>query len=162
DRATNDPEPGPRNIALQVLAQSWADDPDTAAFLRDRATNDPEPDLRQSAVQTLARCWADDSDTAALLRDRATNDPDSALRQSAVQWFAVITPDPMDAVPFLARLSDHEDASVRIAVVRALGYGWPTHPAVEPLLRDRVACDPDGEVRTTATRLLSSLSLGLA
>ncbi|MCL7429489.1 HEAT repeat domain-containing protein, partial [Streptomyces sp. YS415] len=100
--------------------------------------------------------------TAAVLRDRATNDPDAALRQSAVQWFAVITPDPTDAVPFLAHLADQEDASVRIAVIQALGYGWPTHPAVEPLLRDRVDRDPDGEVRTTANRLLNSLSLGLA
>ncbi|MFF3897388.1 HEAT repeat domain-containing protein [Streptomyces sp. NPDC001812] len=162
DRATNDPDATLRQSAVQTLARGWAGDPDTAAFLRDRAINDPDATLRQSAVQTLARGWAGDPDTAAFLRDRAINDPDATLRQSAVQWFSVVTPDPTAAVPFLARLADQEDASVRIAVVRALGYGWPTHPAVEPLLRERFARDPDREVRTTATELLNSLPLGLA
>ncbi|MGA5649070.1 HEAT repeat domain-containing protein [Streptomyces seoulensis] len=161
DRVTNDPDSGPRNTALQALTQHWADDPDTTTLLRDRATNDPDVALRQSAVQTLAQGWPDDPDTTTLLRDRATNDSDVALRQSAVQWFAVVTPDSTDAVPFLTGLADQENAAVRTAVFRALGYGWPTHPAVERLLRERVARDPDREVRTTVTELLDSLPFGL-
>ncbi|WP_167387763.1 HEAT repeat domain-containing protein [Streptomyces recifensis] len=161
DRATTDPDPGPRNTALQALTQHWAGDPDTTTLLRDRATNDPDVALRQSAVQTLAQGWPDDPDTTTLLRDRATNDPDVTLRQSTVQWFAVVTPDSTDAVPFLTGLADQENAAVRTAVFRALGYGWPTHPAVERLLRERVARDPDREVRTTVTELLDSLPFGL-
>ncbi|WP_204293630.1 NACHT domain-containing protein, partial [Actinoplanes campanulatus] len=59
-RATTDPSWATRGAAIQAIAVSWADHPDTLPLLRERATADDNDDVRQAAVQAIAAGWADD------------------------------------------------------------------------------------------------------
>jgi hypothetical protein len=85
DWARNHEDANGRIAALQVITESWHDDPTTLPLLQDRATNDPEAETRSEALQVIADDWGGDAQVLAFLRDRATNDPEAATRSAALQ-----------------------------------------------------------------------------
>jgi len=76
-----------RMRAVQVLARSWHDDPETLMIIK-RATVDEDNDVRKSAVQEFAWGWQDDPETLIIIKERAITDENSYVRKSAVQEFA--------------------------------------------------------------------------
>ncbi len=110
-----------RNAAVQTIASSWPDDPDTYPLLRDRAVSDRDGLVRQAALAALAAGWREHPATAGLLHERATTDPDAAVRRAAVQALAGAWADHPDTLPLLReRTTTDPDAAVRRAAVQAL------------------------------------------
>jgi HEAT repeats len=70
--------------ALQVIAESWHDDPTTLPFLQDLATNTPTATRRSHALEAMALGWAGDAQALAFLKDRTTNEPIGQTRAAAL------------------------------------------------------------------------------
>lgn len=68
------PEPVNRQIAIQVLAEGWGEDPATVTLLRERAVSDKTASVRSTAIEVLAKLSHEDRSTVDLLRKRAVAD----------------------------------------------------------------------------------------
>ena len=82
---------GPRNAALQVLAEKWPDET-TRELLAQRAVKDDNEYPRSAALQALAENWPDET-TRELLAQRAVKDDNEYPRSAALQALAENWPD---------------------------------------------------------------------
>jgi len=62
-----------RVTAINALAAGWADDPETARFLRERAEADWHGSVQVAAVKALAAGWLSHPETEQFLRELAKN-----------------------------------------------------------------------------------------
>src|ERR1017187_9378200 len=145
-----------RRAAVQELARSWKDDPNTLPWLKERARSDKTDAVRIAAVQELARGWKDDADTLPFLQDRVRSDAEDAVRSAAVQELARgWRNDPNTLLWLKERARLRDESLVQRAAVQELARGWKDDPNTLPMLKDRARSDKLIMVRTAAVQELA-------
>ncbi|MEB3281261.1 MAG: HEAT repeat domain-containing protein [Lyngbya sp.] len=143
--------------AVQTVANTWKERPDTLNILKTLAENDEDWDVRRAAVQELAKCYKDDPDTLNILKTRAKNDEDWAVRRAAVQELAKGYKDDPDTLNILkTRAKNDKDWDVRRAAVQELAKGYKDHSyTVVTFLKTQAENDQDWRVRRAAVQELA-------
>ncbi|MEU9800793.1 HEAT repeat domain-containing protein, partial [Streptomyces sp. NPDC051000] len=148
----------PRATALRLLADHFADEPETRALLTNRATTDPHEEPRRTALQLLSRSFVQHSQAVTTLRDRSRLDSVPALRIEAFQTWAAAT-DACEVYEVGALALDDEHPNVRCCGIWILGFGCPGDPRGRETLRQRAQSDPEPDVRGVAAEALKAAEM---
>jgi predicted NACHT family NTPase len=137
--------------AVEAIATTWKDDPDTLPWLKTSALSADAWHVRRAAVEELARGWKDHPDTLPWLKTRIQSDDYWSVRYGAVQELARGWKDHPDTLPLLkSLLAQSEDHwRVRQAAVQEIARGWKDHPDTLPLLKAYAQSEDDEYLRYT-------------
>lgn len=145
-----------RQAAVQELARSFKDDPETLPWLKQQTTADTSGTVRQVAVQELARNFRDNADILFWLKQCAKSDVDWTVRQVAVQELARGFPDDPDTLPILKQsATTDENEYVRQAAVQELARGFKHHSEILVILQQSAKSDKYSDVRQAAVQELA-------
>ncbi len=154
-----------RRVAVQKIARGWKDDPKTLPILKQRAQFDDNWAVRRAAVEEIARGWKDDPETLPMLKQRAQSDDDFYVRQAAAQEIARGWKDDPEIFELLCDIAinhpferkyDWQD-NPRQTALEIMFKQYPDRPKTLEILRDRLANDPDQQVRKFAEKQLAKL-----
>ena len=129
-----------------------------------RAMGDPRPEVRRAAVEAFANLLRPGGRVAARLEPRAgavltpmLDHSDPAARTAAIDALSRLAAPPADAQGrAIGLLRADPDRHVRVAMIEALGRGWPTVGAY-PILIARLGEDPTPEEWAAIMFALGSL-----
>ncbi|MEV4560612.1 HEAT repeat domain-containing protein [Kitasatospora sp. NPDC049285] len=139
-----------RAAAFGALAEGWAGDPDTAAFVRLRIEQDPDQLTREAAIDALAEGWAGDAESAAFLHERVAA-VRGRNRLSEMLALGKGWTDEAPAQELLREIAAAEpQAEIRGLAVLALTVNGRIGTELAEFLRERVRADPDHTVRVMA------------
>ncbi|WP_413167327.1 NACHT domain-containing protein [Capilliphycus salinus ALCB114379] len=145
-----------RTKAVQTVANTWKERPDTLKFLKSRAENDEDSDVRVAAVEELAKGYNNHPDTLKFLKSRAENDEYWLVRRAAVEELAKGYNNHPDTLKFLkSRAENDENWAVRRAAVQELAKGYNNHPDTLKFLKSRAENDEHPDVRRAAVEELA-------
>ncbi|MBF2090248.1 MAG: HEAT repeat domain-containing protein, partial [Synechococcales cyanobacterium K32_A2020_035] len=142
--------------AVQAIAQTYKDDPDTLSWLKDRVQLDDDWQMRSAAVEAIAQNWKDHPDILPWLKDRVQHDDHEDVRSAAVEAIAQDWKDDPDILPWLKdRIHQDDNRDVNIATVWAIAQGWKDDPDTLPWLKGRVQQDNNINVRGAAVTAIA-------
>jgi HEAT repeat protein len=151
--ACNDPDPGVRRLAGDLLVWSFPQHPQCLGLLRDRVKSGEK---RVAALESLAKYFPEDPGLPPFLFDRATNDPDHELRATALRLAVQLFPKLAETGALvLDRARNDPDPGPRIEAVDSLQRGIPSGPIADSLLREIAVTDGAAEVRSAAAAFLN-------
>ncbi len=125
---------------MRVLAERFADRPETFELLRARAGADDSESVRATAVRGLAKGFADRPETFELLRARAGADDSESVRATAVIWLVERFADRPETFELLRARAGADDSEY---VRRSATIGL-TRELKLPRLRTLLSQDLDG------------------
>lgn len=151
-KASTDPEPALRRIALQQLGRSWRHEEETHETILRRAASDPDDDVRRTAIQLIDRTLDTDGTYAVLMT--VAGEAEGGARSDALKQLALHWPDSPDVRDLMLR-SITEDLSeyTKAALLTALQTNWPDREDVHALLL-RAADHPEEHVRAAFLEVL--------
>jgi hypothetical protein len=142
--------------AVEAIATTWKEDPDTLLWLKACAQSDNNEDVRFAAVQELVNGWKDDPETLPILKTRALSDDDGDVRGVAVHELARGWKDDPETLPILKTFALSDDYwKVRYVAVRELARCWKDDPETLPILKTRALSDNYWGVRLAAVQELA-------
>ncbi|MGW2721600.1 HEAT repeat domain-containing protein [Streptomyces sp. NPDC001492] len=145
-KASTDPEPELRTVALRQLGRSWRDEEETHEIILRRAASDPNDGVRCTAIRLIDRTLATDGAYAVLMTVAGEAEGDArgdALIQLALHW-----PDFPDVRDLLLRsiTAGNLSAYTSAKLLKALQTNWPDREDVHALLL-RMADHPEEHAR---------------
>jgi GTPase SAR1 family protein len=145
-----------RGAALEALARSWHDEPETAELLGASAADDPDTYVRREAVRALAAHLPGDPATPDLLHERITSDHAAEVQGTALRWLARLGRKEETTASLLRAVGADPEAHgvVRAAAVAELAAGWHSEQTRQ-WLWDRTD-DEDARVRAAAAEALTA------
>ncbi|MCL2923963.1 MAG: HEAT repeat domain-containing protein, partial [Trichodesmium sp. MAG_R04] len=154
-----------RGEALRQIANGWKHQPGIFDLLKQRLESDNSSSVRGKALRQIANGWKHQPGIFDLLKQRLESDNSSsvrgeALRQIVTAWkhepgifelfYHIVINDPFQR-------EGHWEENHRQMALRTIVTEYPGHSQTVPLLRDRVANDPDEELRDWAKKKLQRL-----
>ncbi|MDE5074487.1 MAG: HEAT repeat domain-containing protein [Trichodesmium sp. St5_bin8] len=165
ERVSSDHSSTVRREAVRQIAAGWKHEPEILDLLKERVSSDHSSTVRREAVRQIAAGWKHEPEILDLLKERVSSDHSStvrgeALRQIVTGWkhepgifelfYHTALNDPFQREEYL-------DKNPRQIVLAAIVKQYPDHPQIIPLLQDRVANDPDEQLRDWAKKKLQRL-----
>ncbi|MFF1509436.1 HEAT repeat domain-containing protein [Streptomyces sp. NPDC058326] len=157
ERMRNDEVEGVRAAAVGALGRRLRfGEPALRDLLLERAGRDPSGDVQLRALRYLSEIA--DGEACDALRHRAEHDADDLVRWTACHLLlAGYGDDPVAVRQVLARAAEDDYVTVRAGALRELGRRRGDRTEVLDLARDRLAHDPDPDVRRDALRILADV-----
>ncbi|WP_366558301.1 HEAT repeat domain-containing protein, partial [Okeania sp. SIO3B5] len=146
-----------RTQAVEVVATTWRDDPETYTWLKQRVVSDDNSDVRREAVRQIATGWKHEPGILDLLKQWVVSDDDSDVRQEAVRQIATGWKHEPGILDLLKqRVVSDDNWKVRQEAVRQIATGWKNEPGILELLKQWVVSDDHWAVRSAAVEQIAA------
>ena len=144
--------------AINSVAITWTNDPDTIAFLKQAAISNDNWQVCIKALEEIAKGWKDEPDTLAFLKQTATSDDSGLVRLKAFREIVRGYKDNPDVLTFIKQAVSPNDASwVLYTVVQKIAKRLKDEPDTLPFLK-QVATSNDELL--TRCRALEEIAKG--
>jgi len=155
-----------RQTAMWSLAEGWTNEMETLSIVKNCILDDEDIHVKSGAIRALVQIWRNDPETLIWLKNSARKNPNCdvrylSLRELANHWkenkevtelfFERVLEDPFER-------EDKTQNNPRMTALKVIYKHYPNHPRTLPVMYDRVANDPDEQLREWAQEQLKMLS----
>jgi predicted NACHT family NTPase len=143
--------------AVNAIATTWKDSPDTLILLKAVAqSDDPVGYVQALAARVLAENWKDDPDTMPLLKTLAQSDEYGNVAEAAMQCLTQGWKDDPNLLPLLKTLAQSaKHCRVRETAMRGWVQGCKSDPDILPFLKKVAHSHDHWHVRAAAVEELA-------
>jgi hypothetical protein len=143
--------------AVEAIATTWKDAPDTLPLLKTVAQSESErDDVRGIAVRALAQNWKDHPDTFPLLMKLAESDEYGSIGDLAMRLLLQGWKDNPNLLPLLKTLAQSsKPCYIRETAMREWAQGWSSDSGILPLLKTVAQSNDHWHVRAAALEELA-------
>ena len=168
-RVVSDHSSGVRREALGQIATGWKHQPGIFDLLKQRLESDHSSGVRREALRQIATGWKHQPETFDLLKQRLESDHSSSVRGEALRQIAIgwkYQPETFELFYHTALNDPFQDEGHWKDNPRQIALGtivkqYPDSPQTILLLQDRVANDPDEQLRDWTKKKLQRLENNL-
>ena len=165
----SDHSSGVRREALGQIATGWKHQPGIFDLLKQRLESDHSSGVRREALRQIATAWKHQPETFDLLKQRLESDNSSSVRGEALRQIAIgwkYQPETFELFYHTALNDPFQDEGHWKDNPRQIALGtivkqYPDYPQTILLLQDRVANDPDEQLRDWTKKKLQRLENSL-